>query len=129
MNLQVRKRLNYYLISHAVDLILLEPLHRSLGEPDPAILRLEIPGPYYQWWRLKEAHGGPTGRVQDIVYEGVHESLDYVKHKVNETLLLYGRFDGFLGFSQGAVCSLLVTMAHLTVRPLLYELDRFHFTV
>lgn len=53
--------------------------------------------------------------MEDVSYEGVENSFEYLQKKIQNALEVYGRFDGFLGFSQGAVCSLLVTMTHVVV--------------
>lgn len=59
------------------------------------MLKLDVPGDFYQWWEVK------GDILESQVAEGMQESLEYVQKKVEEVFAEYGRFDSFLGFSQG----------------------------
>lgn len=97
------------MFSHLLELIFIDPRLPALGDPDPSLLKLDVPREFFEWLRIK----GET--VEQQYVEGLPETLEYIQKKVQDVFLEYGRFDGFLGYSQGASCALIMSLSYASV--------------
>ncbi|CAD7694802.1 unnamed protein product [Ostreobium quekettii] len=71
--------------------------HTATGPPQPDVAA-NFQGPYFEWWDDHKAEDGTH------TYMGWEESLDYLAAYIRER----GPFDGLVGFSQGAIVSLVL---------------------
>lgn len=70
----------------------LNGLYKAKGPAYEKVVEFFGDGPYFEWWNT-------TIQDMNTKYEGVEESLKYVKQFIKEN----GPFDVLLGFSQGSI--------------------------